>query len=136
LEKWVLAFDLIANDSERLLNINEMAKVGLAAIIKMDDILLKTHYSITPLFHYSMIEARTHSKNILDFHLAIQTPERQLRGLSVFFPAVRPDKFNEAASSQIGFMDTGFVLCKFHEILGILITHRHHQVPPFRQLFQ
>jgi hypothetical protein len=30
---------------------------------------LKTHYSIVPLFHYSMIEAKTHaSKNTLYFH--------------------------------------------------------------------
>jgi hypothetical protein len=62
LEKWVLAFGLIAHDSERLLNINEMVKASLAITIKMDDILLKTHYSIIPLFHYSMIEARTQKK--------------------------------------------------------------------------
>jgi hypothetical protein len=31
---------------------------------------LKTHYSIVPLFHYSMIEVKTHaSKNTLYFHL-------------------------------------------------------------------
>ncbi len=136
MEKWVLAFGLIAHNSKRLLNINEMAKAGLAVMIKMDDILLKTHYSIIPLFHYSMIEARTHSKNILDFHLAIETPERQLIGLPVFFPAVHSDEFHKAASTQIGFMDTRLIFCKLHEILGVLIAHRHHQASPFRQLFQ
>jgi hypothetical protein len=33
---------------------------------------LKTHYSIIPLFHYSMIEAKTQaSKNTLYFHLVV-----------------------------------------------------------------
>jgi len=38
---------------------------------------LKNHYSIIPLFHYSIIEAKIQaSKNILHFHLVVGIPRR------------------------------------------------------------
>ncbi len=38
---------------------------------------METHYSIVPLFHYSMIEAKTHaSKNTLYFHSVVENPRR------------------------------------------------------------
>jgi hypothetical protein len=38
---------------------------------------LKTHYSIVPLFHYSMIEAKIHAlKNTPYFHSVVEIPRR------------------------------------------------------------
>jgi hypothetical protein len=55
--------------------------VGLTAIIvftaklKMADILKKNHYSIIPLFHYSLIEAETQtSDNTQYFHQVLEIP--------------------------------------------------------------
>jgi hypothetical protein len=51
--------------------------------------------------------------------------------LSVFFPAVRSDEFNKAASPQIGFMDPHFILGNLDEVLGMLIAYWYHQPSTF-----
>ena len=40
----------------------------------MDCILIKTLYSIVPLFHYSMIEAKIHALKKLSSHLFVEIP--------------------------------------------------------------
>jgi hypothetical protein len=54
LEKWVLG-----NWSVGLMGI-----IFLTVKLKMDNILQQTHYSIIPLFHYSMAEAKTQTSKI------------------------------------------------------------------------
>jgi hypothetical protein len=44
---------------------------------KLKNIPLKIHYSIVPLFHYSMSETKTQaSKNTLYFHSVVEIPGR------------------------------------------------------------
>ena len=50
-------------------NVGLMVIIVLTTNLKMDNILKKNHYSIIPLFHYSMIEAETQtSDNTKYFH--------------------------------------------------------------------
>ncbi len=49
LEKWVLGY----------CSVGLMTIIVLTIKLKMDNILKKTHYSIIPLFHYSLVEAKT-----------------------------------------------------------------------------
>jgi hypothetical protein len=49
LEKWGLGY----------WSVGLMAIIVLTIKLKMDNTFKKTHYSIIPLFHYSMIEAKT-----------------------------------------------------------------------------
>ena len=48
LENWVLVYR----------NIGSLFRCRKNEKIKIDEIQLKTHYSINPLFHYSMTEAK------------------------------------------------------------------------------
>jgi len=70
LERWnigKMGFDLRPVEltaRRRYWAVGLMAIIGLTIKLKMDNILIKK-----PLFHYSMIEAKTQvSKNILYFH--------------------------------------------------------------------
>jgi hypothetical protein len=55
------------------------SKIQLYDKVKNGKYPLKTHFSIVPLFHYSMSEAKAHaSKNNLYFHLVVEIPRRQI----------------------------------------------------------
>ncbi len=56
-----------------------MVKIVLTTKLEMDNILRKNHYSIIPLFHYSMIEAEAQtSDNTQYFHEVVEIPRRKL----------------------------------------------------------
>jgi hypothetical protein len=61
LEKWVLGY----------WSVGSMAVIVLTIKLKMENILLKTHYSIIPLFHYSMSEAKIQSSKILHIFIKL-----------------------------------------------------------------
>ncbi len=52
-----------------------MVIIVLTTKLEMANILKKNHYSIIPLFHYSMIEAEAQtSDNTQYFHLVVEIP--------------------------------------------------------------
>jgi hypothetical protein len=54
-----------------------MVIIVLTTKLEMDNILLKNHYSIIPLFHYSMIEAEAqNSDNTQYFRQVVEIPRR------------------------------------------------------------
>ncbi len=54
-----------------------MVIIVLTTKLEMDNILKKNHYSIIPLFHYSMIEAEAQtSDNTQYFQKVIEIPKR------------------------------------------------------------
>jgi|GEM_PF-1811406 len=52
-----------------------MAIIVLKIKLKMDNTFKKTHYSIIPPFHYSMIEAKTQTSKYLIFSLSCRNSE-------------------------------------------------------------